>query len=346
MEGARQNCPADLIFDDQVFGLHFSAVQDSVACGLVNGQVYVFNYSPTENKRVLQISAHRKACRAVQFSDDGQRLFTVSTDGSIKEIDLNQGKITWGQGKAHESGINCMVIKESNIYTGDEDGRVKVWDDKSKKCIWSFAENSDYISDFAYKNHMLLCPSGDGTLSIFDLRKGKLDAMSDNMEDELLSITLVRNGTKVICGTQGGILDIFSWGNWGDISDRFPGHPESIDTIVPINENIICTGSSDGLIRVVNIFPNQLLGVVGEHEEFPIERLDISRDKNLLASCSHDCSVKFWNISYFWEEDDDAEAAVDGEEKEKQVKMDLDEKLSGTKLSKPAKGLKDFFSDL
>lgn len=55
-----------------------------------------------------------------------------------------------------------------------------------------------------------------------------------------------------MCGSQGGVLNLFSFGYWGDISDRYPGgHPESIDTIVKISENVIVTGSSDGLIRYI-----------------------------------------------------------------------------------------------
>lgn len=87
-------------------------------------------------------------------------------------------------------------------------------------------------------------------------------------------------------------MNIFSWDDWGDVSDRFPGHPESIDTIVTLTDEVILTGSSDGLIRVINIHPNKLLGVIGEHDEFPVERLSLSRDESFLASCSHDCTVK------------------------------------------------------
>lgn len=50
-------------------------------------------------------------------------------------------------------------------------------------------------------------------------------------------------------------------GDWGDISDRFPGHPESVDALVRCDDDIVFTGSSDGLIRVVQILPNKLLGV-------------------------------------------------------------------------------------
>ena len=54
---------------------------------------------------------------------------------------------------------------------------------------------------------------------------------------------------QVLCGTGDGILNLFSWGEWGDISDRFPGHPLSIDSCVAVSDNVVCTGSMDGIIR-------------------------------------------------------------------------------------------------
>lgn len=52
-----------------------------------------------------------------------------------------------------------------------------------------------------------------------------------------------------MCGTQEGVLDVFTWGEWGDLSDRLVGHPLSVDTVVALNDELLCTGSSDGLIR-------------------------------------------------------------------------------------------------
>lgn len=54
---------------------------------------------------------------------------------------------------------------------------------------------------------------------------------------------------KVLCGSGDGTLNIFNWGQWGNISDRYPGHPMSIDSIQPITQDIVCTGSFDGKIR-------------------------------------------------------------------------------------------------
>jgi WD repeat-containing protein 55 len=71
-------------------------------------------------------------------------------------------------------------------------------------------------------------------------------------------------------GTQEGVLNIYNWDEWGDLNDRMlgrserviihvavcdwdvgvgAGHPQSIDSIVKIDEDTIATGSSDGLIR-------------------------------------------------------------------------------------------------
>ncbi len=60
---------------------------------------------------------------------------------------------------------------------------------------------------------------------------------------------------------------------------RFPGHPESVDALIVWDDSTLLTGSSDGMIRVVNILPNKLLGVVGAHEDMPIESLALSYDR-------------------------------------------------------------------
>ena len=60
---------------------------------------------------------------------------------------------------------------------------------------------------------------------------------------------LVQGGEKVVCGMGDGVLNIFNWGQWGNISDRFPGHPLSVDCMLALTDDIICTGSMDGCIR-------------------------------------------------------------------------------------------------
>lgn len=114
-----------------------------------------------------------------------------------------------------------------------------------------YTEHDDFISDFDYDtdSKTLVASSGQGTISIYDIRKPKMLAMSANQDDELMSICIVKDRRKVVVGSQEGVLNIYSWGDWGDCTDRFIGHPNSIDTICKIDEDTVATGSSDGIIR-------------------------------------------------------------------------------------------------
>ena len=51
----------------------------------------------------------------------------------------------------------------------------------------------------------------------------------------------MKNGRKVVAGSQDGILDIFSYGKWEDISDRYPGHPQSVDAMAKVTEDMLAT---------------------------------------------------------------------------------------------------------
>lgn len=225
------------------------------------------------------------------------------------------------------------------------------------------AEHTDFISDLCAggprRPHMLLATSGDGTLSVHDTRAASSSSSSSaaaakktgasarrradglvarsepgGADDELLSVCVARGGSKVVAGGQSGVLSIFSWGEWEDPSDRFPGHPESVDALCAIDGDTLLTGSSDGLIRVIGLLPNRLLGVLGVHGDdgSPVERLAIGGGEGsalrALASSGHGECVRLWDLGCFFEEDDDSEeeeeevkeeagAAADGE-KEKQ----------------------------
>ena len=53
----------------------------------------------------------------------------------------------------------------------------------------------------------------------------------------------------MVCGDSEGCLLIFNWGLWGDITDRYPGHPQSIDSLIQTSDSVVCTGCMDGAIR-------------------------------------------------------------------------------------------------
>ena len=140
--------------------------------------------------------------------------------------------------------------------------------EKKRNCIQE--EQEEEITDFEFTDGFILSTSIEGTLAVYDIRKAKkknLYALSDCIEDELLSISLINNGKKLICGTSEGPLIIFQWDWFGDFKDRIIGHPSSIYSIAKYDENNVFTACEDGYIRYVSISPNNINNVFFENYE-------------------------------------------------------------------------------
>ncbi|KAF9997048.1 hypothetical protein BGZ65_007365 [Modicella reniformis] len=295
--------PDTLSYKNTVFDFAFHPSEDIIATGLISGHINCVKYvpGPGNNESLWKVRPSKKSCRGLAFNHDGSGLFTVSKDGAIGALDVSTGAVLIKKPDAHDHPINAVKLLTENILaTGDDSGTIKLWDVRTGSETLQYSDHEDFISDFDYDtdSKTLVASSGQGTISVYDIRKPIMLTMSENQDDELLSICIVKDRRKVVVGSQEGILNIYSWGDWGDCTDRFVGHPNSIDTICKIDEDTVATGSSDGIIRVIDILPNKFQGVVGEHEDFPIECIKVSHDRTYLASCSHDDTVRFWDIRY------------------------------------------------
>ena len=134
-------------------------------------------------------------------------------------------------------------------------------------------------------------------------------AKSDEMEDKLLSVVLMKNSQKLLVGTQDGTLCLYLYGKWEDMSDRYPGHPHSINTLLKVDEDTVLTWSLDGLIRAVQLLPNALLGVLGSHDGFPVEGLGWSAGRwsagrVMAGSIRQDEYIRLWDALLLNDNDD------------------------------------------
>ncbi|KAJ3101162.1 WD domain repeat-containing protein 55 [Phlyctochytrium planicorne] len=282
------NIPDILNFEDHVYDFAFHPSNDLFATSLINGKVFVYvQKDPEENAFIVE--KHTEACRAVEFGEDGA-LFSAGSDRALVLTDSSTGKMKLRKPDAHS-------ISPGIVASGDDSGIVKLWDVRQKKEVRKYDNGcTDFISDLALAKDgkTLLATCGDGTLNVYDITKKKPVKASDNQDQELLSVTFVRDCKKAVVGTEEGTLLFFNFGNWGDCTDRFPGHPSSIDAICRIDDHTIATGAGDGLIRMIGVFPNRLVRVLGDHGESGIERLRLGPSGDVIASSAHDNTVRFW----------------------------------------------------
>eukprot|EP00598_Pedospumella_elongata_P002341 CAMPEP_0184973698 /NCGR_PEP_ID=MMETSP1098-20130426/5365_1 /TAXON_ID=89044 /ORGANISM="Spumella elongata, Strain CCAP 955/1" /LENGTH=448 /DNA_ID=CAMNT_0027496169 /DNA_START=46 /DNA_END=1392 /DNA_ORIENTATION=- len=313
--------PEEISCGDQVFDIAFHPTSDFLATASIDGVVEVWKYGIGEgaNQKLFTSSHHTSSCRGIRFNEKGDVLFSISSDLSLKGMDGN-GNLVLNYENAHTNPINRIhIINEHNLVTGDDIGEVKLWDlrvgSQDKAAVMQWHLHEDFISGFAYNSgaSTLISVSGDSTLAMYDFRNKKMTCRSDEQESELQCVQILKGGRKVVAGTQDGVMLLFSWDDWGDCSDRFPGHPETVDSMWKIDESTVITGSSDGFLRVVSLHPNKILGVIGDHEEFPVEGMCASRDGRVLGSFAHDEVIRFWDISMFVDDDGDEFDAEDEE---------------------------------
>lgn len=138
----------------------------------------------------------------------------------------------------------------------------------------------------------------------------------------------------MVVGTQLGVLSIFDRKRgWADSVDRFPGHPQSIDSLCSLtssssspllkqSSDVIVTGSSDGLVRLVQIHPNKLLGAVADHGDFPVERIKMDHRSKWMGSVSHDSILKMTDLEGALEDSDKDESAGDNSESDTAAEKD------------------------
>jgi len=314
----------DVQCSEQVFDIAFHPLLDRVvACGLIDGKVEIWgcgNPSDIDSSRLLFChQLHTSSCRGVYFNGSGDVLYTISSDKSLQGVN-ETGQLVFRIPNAHNKPINKFVsTAEHAIVTGDDAGTVKFWDSRlGSGAAMEWRLHEDFISGLAFGNQAfsLFSTGGDARLCGYDLRSQHLLYRSTPQESELHCLTIfpdLPNGIAgsgsgaVIAGAQDGSLLSFNCEeSSGDdtgmpisdnFSSRFPLQSEAIDCMHKLDNANLLTGSSDGQIRLIALQqPDRVIGVIGDHEEFPVEGMCANRDNTLLGSFAHDEVVRFWDL--------------------------------------------------
>ncbi|CAH0726686.1 unnamed protein product, partial [Brenthis ino] len=331
--------PPSINCEDYTVDISFHPTRNIIALANIVGDVLLYEYNNDETKLLNTLELHTKACRDVEFDDEGIIMFTTSKDKAIIATDIETGKLKRCMENAHDEPIyRLLSLDQNKIVTGDDNGTVKLWDLRKQDAIFSIKVGEEYVSDMITNEAQkyLVCAGGDGMLTSIDLKGSKIYTTSEQYDSELVCMGLFRSDTKLLVGSSVGKFYLFNWKEFGLHSDEYVGQKHSIQCMIPITQNIVVSSGEDGVLRAAHMFPQRQLGVVGQHT-LPVEALDISHDGQYIASCSHANDVKFWNISYF----ESIDSLIDVNHKQNK-KKDMVNNLPSSSF----KNASDFFSGL
>lgn len=112
--------PPTIKCEDFITDLSFHPQNNIIAVANIVGDVLLYRYTNEENELIDTLELHTKACRDVEFSHDGNILFSTSKDKSVMLSDVGSGKLIRFYEDCHEVAVYCLTVIDENIFSTGE----------------------------------------------------------------------------------------------------------------------------------------------------------------------------------------------------------------------------------
>ncbi|KAH9279676.1 WD repeat-containing protein 55 [Echinococcus granulosus] len=265
--------------------------------GTTGGRVRILDCSRNTCKTLYQKRWHKSIRCLVVNPFSPTSCITASNQGCLKVHDIETKKrIGYFTGSGDSSPFSALVAVTNHRWvTGDDNGMIKIWDDRLKEghCFTIKPNTNEMDADLCGTNDLavgadpqgtLLAAVESGCLVTYSIRRRRLETISEPLGYSARSVCSIKNGSKVLLGTDEGVILMYNWGEFGSICDRFPvrtsrtrvdhrsgtkffdeaGCP-AVEKIVKVTENIVVIATDDGAISPMSILPNRMLTCLGWH---------------------------------------------------------------------------------
>lgn len=108
--------PPNIKCEDFITDISFHPQNDLLAVASIVGDVLLYKYSNEENILERTLELHTRACRDIEFSADGNILFSTSKDKSIMMSDVETGKLVKFYENSHDVAVNCLTVIDENLF--------------------------------------------------------------------------------------------------------------------------------------------------------------------------------------------------------------------------------------
>jgi WD40 repeat protein len=117
---AKRDHPPAIHCEDFITDISFHPSEDLLGVANIVGDIVLYKYTNEENTIVRTFEVHTKSCRDIEFSGDGEALFSVAKDKTIMLSDVESGKLVRFYDEAHEVPIYCLLVIDENLFATGE----------------------------------------------------------------------------------------------------------------------------------------------------------------------------------------------------------------------------------
>ncbi|NXF38229.1 U3IP2 protein, partial [Nyctibius bracteatus] len=266
--------------------------------------------------RVLR--GHQLPVTCLVISPDDRFIFSASKDGSVIKCkwEVESGKrlcVVPGGKKGteerhmgHASQVLCMAISSDGKYlaTGDRNKLIMIWDAATCKRLHIFTGHRDAVSGLSFRKgtHQLYSASHDRCVKVWNVAENAYMETLYGHQDVITGLDSLSRECCVTAGGRDGTVRL--WKIPEESQLVFYGHQGSIDCIQLINEEHMVSGADDGSVALWGLTKKKPLVLArqahgmqdaqGVQQPYWISAVAALRNSDLLATGSHNASVKLW----------------------------------------------------
>ena len=255
----------------------------------------------------LQIlEGHSSWVWAVAVSPLRSRLATAGGDGTIKVWDLTSGQCRRTL-SGHAANIYGLAYSAAGrtLASGGADALAKLWDEESGACLQTFAGHHGWVWGCALATHhpWLATASEDNTLKLWDTGTGTCLKTFTGHQERVWAVALAADDQLMASGSEDYTAKLWDTST-GECICTFKGHSSQVKAIAfePLGNRLV-TASQDHTLKVWNLQGDCLLTLTGHTSGVSslgfvpnCSQNDTSSTATLLASGSHDETVRLWDM--------------------------------------------------
>jgi WD40 repeat protein len=218
--------------NDAFYGVSLSANNEQVAVGCADKLVRVFNVS--SGAEVMRCDNHLDWVFGSAFTNDGQRLATVSRDKAAKLIDVASGHLIDDINRTRDVLI-CLTRHPNDdlIATGGTEGKIRMFkmeprggrlaegDNKEESFVREFEHMASPIQSIAFSSDgkIIACAALSGEIRVFVTENGQRVTQIKGEHGPIFALTFHSNGNQIAAAGFDGMIRIYDAANGAAVKE-------------------------------------------------------------------------------------------------------------------------------
>jgi len=256
-----------------------------------------------ESGRVLRTIDVPAWVNAIAFTPDGQRLVAATDDGSAYIYSVSDGRLLQTL-PGHGTWVTGVAASQTYIATGDEQGRVRLWDAASGARLQDLGRHSGQVRQMAFSPNGTLLAAGDrpynrddrpGRVKVWRLPEGRL-LYERRLQRSIGGLAFSPDG-RYLAVSYGTTVALWE-ATTGQEALRLQGHRAAVQQLAfSPDGRYLASVAGDRTVRVWEVPSGTTVHVLsGPYRDNETAAVAFSHDGRYLAAGGEDPRILLWEM--------------------------------------------------